>query len=213
MILVHLIYDVTEVYPLVELKDPRLFVLVKEQGGTAFFLIAGISAVLGSRHLRRGATVLGCAGAVSLMTALWGSPVKFGTLHCLGLCMLCWEVFRRFSTASVLTFGGLFAALGLVFLHRTVTVDFLYPLGLTAPGFASADYFPLLPYLGYFLLGAALGRKLYAKHRSLLPQVTFSGWFSRFFRFCGRHALLLYLIHQPVLILLIEIGCLRRSFL
>ena len=209
----HLVYDVTEVYPLVELKDPRLFVLVKERGGAVFFLIAGISAVLGSRHLRRGATVLGCAGAVSLVTALWGSPVRFGTLHCLGLCMLCWEVFRRLGNASCLTLGGLFSALGLLFSRRTVSVTFLYPLGLTAPGFASADYFPLLPYLGYFLLGAILGRKLYPKRCSLLPQVTFSGYFSRFFRFCGRHALLLYLIHQPILILLIEIGCLRRSFL
>lgn len=204
MILVHLIYDLTEIYRLPVLKDPRLFLLVKERGGAVFFLISGVSAVLGHRHLRRGLFVLGCAAAVSLAAALWGDPIRFGTLHCLGLCMLIWEVFRRLDTPSLVTCGALFAALGPVFGVKTVSSAFLYPLGLTAAGFASADYFPLFPFLGFFLLGAALGRKLYKTRRSLLPRLSFSGPVSRFFRFCGRRALGLYLIHQPVLILLIE---------
>ena len=211
MILVHFIYDLTEIYRLPVLKDPRLFLLVKERGGAVFFLISGISAVLGSRHLRRGLLVLICAGVVTLATVLWGDPVRFGTLHCLGASMLCWEVFRRIDTPSLVTFGALFAALGPVLGSKTVEFPFLYPLGLTAPGFASADYFPLLPYLGFFLLGAAAGRRLYKERRSLLPKRSFSGYFSRFCRFCGRHALFLYLIHQPALIVLIE--AFRRSFL
>ena len=212
MILIHLIYDVAELYPLLVLPDPRLYRFLKEQGGAVFFLLSGISAVLGRRHLRRGLTVLGCALAVSLATALFGAPVRFGTLHCLGTCMLCWAVFRRMSTPSLLTFGGLFAALGPVFAAKTVPLPFLYPLGLTAPGFSSADFFPLLPFLGYFLLGAALGRKRYAGRRSLLPQLSFSSVPARMLRFCGRHSLPLYLIHQPVLIFLIEASCFLGGF-
>lgn len=208
MILVHFIYDLTDVYSLPVLKDPRLFLFVKERGGGLFFLIAGISAVLGHRHLRRGLLLAGCAAAVSLVMALWGDPVRFGTLHCLSVCMLSWAVFRRLDTPSLATFGILFAALGPVLGSKTVEASFLYPLGLTAADFYSADFFPLFPFLGYFLLGAALGRTLYTERRSLLKR-SFSGYFSRFCCFCGRHALILYLIHQPVLILLIE--AFRRS--
>lgn len=205
MIAVHLVYDLTELYPILRLQYPPAFLLLKNGGGTVFFLISGISVTLGHHHLRRGATVLGCALLVSAVTVLAGFlPIRFGVLHALGACMLCWSIFQGASEKALLLWGISFAALGLAFEKVTVAAPFLYPLGLTAPGFESADYFPLFPYLGFFLLGACLGKKLYSGRRSLLPHLSFSSPLSRFFRTCGNHSLLLYLIHQPVLIFCIE---------
>lgn len=202
MIVVHLIYDLTELYNL--FPAPRLYLPLKNSGGTVFFLISGICAVLGHRHLRRGLIVLGCGLLVSIITAAAGMPVRFGVLHCMGICMLLYPMLRKLPSAALLSLFVLFAVLGTLFQQITVTFPFLYPLGLTAENFDSADYFPLFPYLGYFLFGVCLGRRLYPHRLSLFPQFPFNSPFSRFLRFCGRHTLPLYLIHQPVLMFLIE---------
>ena len=68
--------------------------------------------------------------------------------------------------------------------------------GFAYYGFASSDYFPLMPNLGYFLLGAALGRRLYPRKESRFPVEKVP---APFLCWCGRHSLLIYLLHQPVL--------------
>lgn len=204
MIAVHLVYDLAELYSLIRTPYPPFFLIVKAWGGILFFLISGICVTLGQRCLRRGALVLGCAAVVNIVTALAGMPIRFGVLHALGSCMILWLLFHSL-TQKELLFAALFLILtGTIFEEYTVTFPFLYPLGLTAAGFTSADFFPLFPYLGFFLAGAYLGRKFYPLRQSLLPRLSFSEPFSRLFCFCGRHSLLLYLIHQPVLLLLIE---------
>lgn len=201
MVAVHLIYDLTELYPVLDWQYPPVFLLLKDGGGIVFFLISGISATLGRRHLRRGAIVFGCGLLVSTVTVLAGYlPIRFGVLHCLGLCMLLWELFRGVSLRALWGFCAAFAVLGWCFSRTTVTATWLYPLGLASPGFMSADYFPLLPYFGYFLAGAALGKQLYPTRESLFPKLPRLSFLCR----CGRHSLFLYLIHQPVLIFLIE---------
>jgi len=75
----------------------------------------------------------------------------------------------------------------------------LIPLGIRFPRFASSDYFPLIPNLGYFLIGAALGRTVYRKKTTLLPRVNENIMPIRFLCFCGRKSLWIYLLHQPIL--------------
>lgn len=205
MVAVHLVYDLTELYPVLQWQYPPVFLLLKNWGGIAFFLISGIAVTLGRRHLRRGLIVFGCALLVSMAVKLIGAmPIRFGVLHSLGLCMLLWELFKRADVRFLAAAGILFAVLGLSFNHITVTADWLYPLGLTAATFQSADYFPLVPYFGYFLLGACLGKRLYAQRRSLFAKTDFTKPVWRFFCLCGRHSLCIYLIHQPLLIMFIE---------
>ena len=80
-----------------------------------------------------------------------------------------------------------------------VHLPVLLPLGFQFYGFSSSDYFPLMPNFGYFLLGAAAGRKLYAEKRSLWPDGPAQNPVGRFFSLCGRHSLGIYLAHQPVI--------------
>ena len=203
MIAVHAIYDLRELYALFPAYPP-LFSLLKEQGGAVFFLISGISATLGRHSLKRGLQVFFCGLAVSTVTAAAGFlPIRFGVLHCLGICMLLWALFRSLPSGVLLSLGAVAIVLGAAVARMAVSAPFLYPLGLARPDFQSADYFPLFPFLGYFLAGGWLGRKCYPNRRSLFS-AAFSSPLSRFLRFCGRHSLLLYLSHQPVLIGLIE---------
>ena len=116
--------------------------------------------------------------------------------------MLLWPVFRKLPVWLLAALGTGFGVLG-IYLTQCVMVEFpgFAWLGLLYPSYSSADYFPLLPYLGFFLLGAVLGRLLYAKKKSLLPQWE-TTWVFRALRWCGRHSLILYLLHQPLLMLL-----------
>lgn len=61
----------------------------------------------------------------------------------------------------------------------------------------TADYFPLLPFLPYFLLGAALSPFLYPNKKSLLPKL--DGKWHYVFSFPGRYSLWIYLALQVVM--------------
>ena len=46
MVAVHLVYDLTELYPVLRWEYPPFFLLIKNWGGIVFFLIAGISSFI-----------------------------------------------------------------------------------------------------------------------------------------------------------------------
>ena len=73
------------------------------------------------------------------------------------------------------------------------------PLGFVFPGFVSSDYFPVLPHLGFFLLGAVAGKWLYPQKKSLFPKVSGDRGLAGFLCLCGRWSLPIYMLHQPVL--------------
>ena len=122
--------------------------------------------------------------------------IYFGVLQCLGCCMMLWPLFRRANSALLAILAFVMIALGLWL--RTVGFSFpwLTVLGFAPYGFASSDYFPLFPNLGYFLLGAVLGRALYAEKKSLLPRENPP---AKALQWMGRKSLLIYLLHQPIL--------------
>ncbi len=208
VIAVHFVYDMVELYGLVEWDYPALFTFIRDWGGVLFLLLSGACVTLGSRSVRRGLIVFGCGLVITAVTAGMylleladrSIIIYFGVLHCLGICMLLWPLFRKFPWWALLLCGGILTALGF-WLRTQPPVDhcYLMTVGLPWRGFASADYFPLLPYLGFFLLGAVLGRTVYRRKESLFPKANTKNIFIRFFSFCGRQSLWLYLLHQPIL--------------
>lgn len=207
MVVVHFMYDLVELYRLVAWEAPPLFTFVQSWGGVLFLLISGISVTLGSRCIRRGLLVFASGLVVSGVTYgmyRFGFDksliIYFGVLHCLGVCMLLWPIFRRFPHWALALVGIALVILGL-YLRSLPGVDsyYLMPLGIPWKGFASSDYFPLLPYFGFFLVGSAIGKSVYRKKETLLPKVNEKNPIIRFFLFCGKHSLWIYLLHQPIL--------------
>lgn len=200
MVAVHIGYDLG--------VTSSLFLFVQNWGGTLFLVLSGVCVTLGSHHLRRGLLVFGCGMLCTLATLslyLLGFACKeliiyFGVLHCLGTCMLLWSLFSRLPGTVLAVLVCLFSAVGLRLSQiAPVTVPWLIPLGFQFPGFASSDYFPLLPNLGYFLFGTLLGRRLYRIRETRLPRIDPQQLPIRFFCFCGRHSLPIYLLHQPLI--------------
>lgn len=207
MVIVHFIFDLTKLFEIIHWDTPALFFFVQNWGGMLFVLLSGICATLGSRSIRRGIIVFFCgmlctavtAGMYLLDMAESYIIIRFGVLHCLGICMILWALFKKLPTWALGVIGAVLIALGLWLQNVYVGTDLLFPLGLVSIKFSSSDYFPLLPNLGYFLLGSVLGRTLYRSKQSLLPAVNTQNPILRFLVFCGRQSLLIYLLHQPIL--------------
>lgn len=125
----------------------------------------------------------------------------------------CWQMGRHPLRRGLMSFGGgLAGAFGLFLLVRNINDGFLgfagvpilmlprswyanlftAGLGFPGPGFVSSDYFSLLPWLLLFWTGYFLYRLRPAE--PLLPDIRLPG-----FSAMGRHSLLIYLLHQPVL--------------
>lgn len=204
----HLMYDLIFLYALVPLKYPAVYQFFNDWLGVPFLVLSGLCVTLGARPVRRGITVFlggmavtaATAGMYFLGVADSGILIYFGVLHCLGVCMLLWPLLRKLPNWLLAALGAAIIGIGL-YCGSHVRVDFpwLIPLGIPCWGFRSSDYYPLLPNLGYFCIGAVLGRTLYRKKESLLSKVDDRSILIRPLCFLGRHSLLFYLLHQPVL--------------
>ena len=212
MMIIHLIYDLVDLFGVLNWQLPQWYLVFKNNFGAVFLVISGISVTLGSHCVRRGLTVFGCGflcTGATLILYLTGMAdrsilIYFGVLHCLGVCMLLWPLFRQLPNWMLVPTGLAFAAAGLVLRRYSPDVPaVLIPLGFAPGWFSSSDYFPLLPNLGYFLLGAAAGRRLYREPVTSFPRVEEGNMPIRLFCAMGRHSLPIYLLHQPILAALV----------
>ncbi|MFZ1682192.1 MAG: heparan-alpha-glucosaminide N-acetyltransferase, partial [Rhizobiaceae bacterium] len=175
---------------------------------STFLFIAGISLVIGHGErirlrpfLRRTATVAGAALAISIVTWLLfpGSFVFFGILHHIAIAGVVGLAVLRLP-ASVL------AALALV--------AFIIGNGWQSPvfdprpaawiGFSqsaprSNDFVPLFPWLAASFLGMAAWKAAAAFGLSSRLAAIRAGGVLRPLAAAGRHSLLIYLLHQPIL--------------
>ena len=76
---------------------------------------------------------------------------------------------------------------------------FLIMLGSAANAYV-LDQMPLFPWIGWFLVGAALGHTLYQPGLALTKEEGTFYRLTRPIRFLGRHSLWVYFAHQPIIL-------------
>jgi uncharacterized membrane protein len=219
MVLYHLGFDLQEMCGIRRFLGIRFdiaghgIVLAQYFFAGVFVVLSGVSSTLSHDNVRRALRLLGLAILVSVVTYVYSPSmtILFGILHCLGVSILVYGLaFSRARWTTDVLVGavviGAAAALPAVLRNVAVGFDWLLPFGITSPTYSSYDYFPLLPWFGIFLLGAALGRTAYASRRSLIPArlpATPVNW-------AGRHSLWIYIVHQPLLLgILYLLGLMR----
>lgn len=185
-----------------------------------FILLSGVSSRFSRSNLRRGGILLLIALALTAVTWLGdllgrklmgeelGILIVCGVLHMLAVCMLFYgfthKLWDRLPDRVMVPFCILAVVLTAKLANGVPISDpggirrFLFPFGFITAGFYSADYFPLFPWLFVFLFGTWLGEKIRA---GKLPE-RFYTYNVPFFPGVGRHALLIYVVHQPALLLL-----------
>ena len=201
VILVHMIFDLQVNFGL--LTDmPDVYVFIQENGGILFIILSGICVTLGHHHIKRGLLVSAGALAVTLVTVLFFSEnfhIKFGILHLLAFCMLTYGIYSKLPSLFALIFGTAVIAVGIWISDIRAENDTLFFLGLISKSFCAGDYFPILPNLGYFMVGTFLGKTVYKEKKTLFPKVNEKSLPIRALSWCGRQSFWIYLIHQPVL--------------
>jgi uncharacterized membrane protein len=120
--------------------------------------------------------------------------IYFGILHCILVCSILVIPFLRLSWLS------LFCAI-IIFLIPMV-FNFEYPW-LILPQF-TFDYEPPLPWFGAMLLGVFFNNGFF-KSRMGWDRNDVSVW-GRWLAFLGRHSLLIYVVHYPVVLTVIFLG-------
>jgi uncharacterized membrane protein len=182
-----------------------------------FLLIVGISLTisrartastksgykLALKFVYRGAGIflLGLLVTVCTWIFLGEGFIVFGILHLIGISIMISPLFFRFKKCNLLL-GFLVITIGFFFATRTGPI-WLLPLGLHPATFWSVDYEPIFPWFGVVLIGMGLGEYLYpgGKRSFTLPQIP--EIVVRPLAFLGRHSLIIYLVHQPIIILII----------
>jgi len=185
-----------------------------------FLFLSGVSSRFSRSNVRRGLIAIALAIGISIVTYIMGMPIWFGILHLLGVCMVFFGLTRKFwdlvpRKASPFIFVPLIAASALARANLALTSESLLVRNLLAilgwpqadkfvgtllpwhEGFVfgSYDYQPILPWLFVFLLGTWAG--IYIRERKLPKR--FYDQKVPFFPMIGRKALIIYILHQPVL--------------
>jgi len=180
----------------------------------SFLLLAGVGLALAARagapparFWRRVAEIGACALLVSAGSyAMFPqSYIWFGVLHAIAVTLvLARPLADKPRVAGAL--GLAVIAAGLLFTHPAFDNRALGWIGFMTVKPFTEDYVPLFPWAGVLLLGIPLGHALAAANfRALAPLAAFP----RAFALAGRHTLVVYMIHQPILLGLLAL-VLRR---
>ena len=166
----------------------------------SFIFLAGASARFSRNNLRHGLTVLAAGVIVEIGAFAAGQTIRFGVLMLLGTSMVLYHFLGKLLQklpAWTLALGSaiLFFATRQWTTQTTVTLKWLYPLGFMYPGFHSADYFPLMPWFFLFLTGTVSGGWCLSHRDNKLLTAPLP----KFLTWPGRHSLIIYVLHQPVL--------------
>lgn len=196
---------------------------------STFLILVGVSLTLTYRRLpapsypvflRRGLRIFGLGLVITLVMTFFGiGVIDFGILHLIGFSILAaypllrhtwlnlalWLLFFVIGgVVQSVHWAGAWASLPLVrSAMGPIWIDgrWLAPFGNVPPGYAAVDFFPIFPWLGVVLLGVWLGnwfytgrgRRFWAPEWGHLPP-------SLALESFGRNSLLMYLVHQPLLI-------------
>jgi uncharacterized membrane protein len=177
----------------------------------SFLLLVGVSLVLAyragisrTRFWRRIVLVSVCALLVTVGSYVTFPKtfITFGILHCIVVSsILGWPLVRFPRTASMV--GIIVIVVGVAIGLPLFDLPWLNWVGLMTHKPATEDYVPLLPWFGVVLVGIGIGWWLLERHMRDLRQISRAS--PKWLTWLGRHSLLVYMIHQPIMIGLLRV--------
>lgn len=204
MVIFHVYYilsflEVTDVT-----TDEGLLLVLARSVQFLFLGIVGVSMVLSyqakvegfvKRQVKRALLVLLMAGIVSVVTyfAIGDLYVKFGILHFIGVSILLLApMIQRKWFLAIVAVGSIF--FGEIFEKMWSEWFALYLFGFRVEEGGAIDYFPIFPWISVVAIGALIA--WYGRRGFEVISGLRIGWLE----WIGRHTLLIYMLHVPVIL-------------
>jgi len=200
MIIYHFFFDLAYF----GIHDINIFdtamVLLQRTVGTLFLFLVGFSLVLSEKrnregyihHAKRAARLGMVAALITIVTWIYPHEgfIKFGIIHMIALSTLIAPFFLRFGPANlILALIIITVGWGI---HYTDS-PYLFWLGWIRPDYFALDHYSLFPWFGIILIG------IYAAQNIRIPKI---GYNLDLLALLGRNSLLIYMVHQPLLVAL-----------
>lgn len=182
-----------------------------------FVGVSGICCTFSRNNVKRGLKLLAAALTLTLVTyfvtkfAGIECLIIFNVLHLLTCGVFLYALVSFIEKKTKANPTAVNVILGLIGLYIVICgCDIHYmdyaahsllflPVGFNITGIPSqADYMPLFPWLGVFFLGCVIGRTCYKDKKTLFNRGDTMKAIARPVEFIGRHSLIIYLVHQPV---------------
>ena len=183
----------------------------------AFIAICGVCCRLSKSNFKRSGIIAAAAAIVTVVTLVLSEfnivePIYFGILHLLASSVFIFAVLRPLLN-KIHPAAGIAACILLTVLllniqdgeigigsvgitFNTKTPELLaLPFGIGKTRLYASDYFPLLPWIFIFFAGTFLG-KYFTSDK--LPEFFYKRHFPPL-HIIGRHSLLIYILHQPII--------------
>ncbi|MCJ7445416.1 MAG: DUF1624 domain-containing protein [Methanotrichaceae archaeon] len=184
-----------------------------------FILLVGISLVLSYfkacklgtdkgfvfKLLARGSKIFFLGLIITLITYLFigNGFIVFGALHFIGISIIISYLFLRFYIFNLIL-GLVIVSIGLNMQEHAFDFPWLFWSGLSFNRFYTLDFFPLFPWFGVVLIGIFLGTYFYDSYERRFRVPELSGLLPiRSLQILGKNSLLIYLVHQPIIIAVI----------
>ena len=183
-----------------------------------FVGVSGICSTFSNNNFKRGfkllAVALGLTVATFIVTRFLGINclIIFNVLHLLAISILLYAVvqyiekkakIRPAVTNMILGFIGIYiTAVGstIEYMNNSTGNLLFLPVGFNiknAP--LTADSMKIFPWMGVFFIGCVFGRVCYPEKKSLVPaNMKKLHTIGAPLEFMGRHSLIIYLAHQPI---------------
>jgi len=184
--------------------------------GGMFIFLAGLSLTLMQSQIKkdsykkffsRGLKIFGLGVMITAITYITFPEafIIFGILHFIGISILFGQFFLKFKKLNLIL-GLLLVFLGFYLENFSFNFPWLLWLGVVPKNFFTFDYWPILPWFGVTLLGIFLGNLLYknGKRKFKIKDIS-NVFFVKFISLLGRNSLSIYLIHQPILVIILMI--------
>ena len=187
-----------------------------------FVGVSGMCCTFSRNNVKRGLKLISVALALTAGTAVatyvfhMSCLIIFNVLHLLSCGIFLYaliEFIEKKTKApskkanAIMGFLGAFAIIigdTISNFNHHVDNPLLIPTGIImdcTPGMA--DYMPLFPWIGVFFVGVVIGRVCYKEKNTLFPpKHNFVRKITAPFEFIGRHSLLIYIAHQPIVMLI-----------
>ncbi|MCL2018455.1 MAG: DUF1624 domain-containing protein [Oscillospiraceae bacterium] len=233
MVVYHFMFSLNNFYNVdVPIFFEDWFGVIRNIFAGAFIFISGCVCRFSRNNLKRGVQCFFLGMLITFVVAFAQPdfPIYFGVLHLLGISMIIFALSEPFfdfvpPLAGIIIFGFLFFFLfnvpHITYADRMVQnygyIGFkgffevylpdtlyktavLFPLGFPKAWSNFSDYFPLIPW--FFLFGAGSFFGVYVRENAL-PR-----WFYKtrvgFLAATGRHTIWIYLLHQPIIIAILN---------